>query len=193
MMNSEIDSLCFELCSGDDGRAELAVAKLAKLGDKVTPAIQSMLMSTDIDTRWWAVRTLAQMECPPVSLLIEMLEDESQEVRQCAALAICHHPTDRAISGLLKLLLEPESVTCNLAATALIAIGKESVPGLLELLSEVKDTVRIETFRTLACIEDQRSIPALMAALDEDSLAVNYWAEEGLNRLGLGMVYMKPD
>jgi len=32
-----------------------------------------------------------------------------------------------------------------------------------------------------------------MAALEEDSISMQFWAEEGLERLGLGMVYLKPD
>jgi HEAT repeat protein len=75
----------------------------------------------------------------------------------------------------------------------LIAIGKDAIPGLLDLLPNLKDVSRTEAYRAIACIEDQRSIPALMAAMDEDSLAINYWAEEGLKRLGLDMVYLEPD
>jgi HEAT repeat protein len=192
-MKPEIESLLEELTSGDDDQAERAAASLKKFGNEVLPAIQKLLISTDVDIRWWAVRALAEMDPPSLDLLIGSMEDESQEVRQCAALAICHHPTARAIPALLKLLQESESVTSNLAATALIATGKEATAKLLELLPVVKDTARIEAYRALACIEDQQSIPALMAGLEEDSLMINYWAEEGLNRLGLGMVYMKPD
>ena len=65
--------------------------------------------------------------------------------------------------------------------------------GLLELLPELKDVGRIEAYRAIACIADQSAIPALMSAFEEDSLAINYWAEEGLNRLGLDMVYLKPE
>jgi HEAT repeat protein len=192
-MNAEIASLLIELTSGDDHRAELAVAGLSSHGNKALPALKEMLISSDSDARWWAVRTLAQMVNPPLDILIGSLEDESQEVRQCAALAICHHPDTSAILNLLRLMTESESVTTNLAATALIAIGKDAIPGLLDLLPNLKDVSRTEAYRAIACIEDQRSIPALMAAMDEDSLAINYWAEEGLKRLGLDMVYLEPD
>ncbi|OGN75023.1 MAG: hypothetical protein A2X25_04485 [Chloroflexi bacterium GWB2_49_20] len=192
-MNAEITSLLIELTSGDDHRAELAVAGLSVHGFEALPGLKEMLISSDDDTRWWAVRTLAQMVNPPIEFLILSLEDESQEVRQCAALAICHHPDASAIRNLLKMMAETETVTTNLAATALIAIGKDAIPGLLDLLPNLKDVSRIEAYRAIACIEDQRSIPVLMAAMDEDSLAINYWVEEGLNRLGLGMVYLKPD
>ncbi|MFH2038262.1 MAG: HEAT repeat domain-containing protein [Chloroflexota bacterium] len=192
-MDAEIQSLLIELNSGDDHRAELAIPALSAQGNSALPALQEMLDSSDIDSRWWAVRCLAQMENPPLDLLVGSLEDGSHEVRQCAALAISHHPHISAIKSLLDLIQETESVTTNLAATALIAIGKEAIPGLLDLLPNLKDGSRIEAYRAIACIADQRAIPVLMSALDEDSLAINYWAEEGLNRLGLDMVYLEPD
>jgi len=193
IMNGEFNLLLTELNSGDDHRAEQAVAGIAIHQGEALPALQEMLNSPDYDTRWWAVRCLAQMENPPISLLIEALDDESQEVRQCATLAMSLHPDNSAIPKLLDLLAEPDSVTTNLAATALIAIGKIAIPDLLEILPNFKDVSRIEAYRAIACIADQRAIPVLMAAFEEDSLTINYWAEEGLNRLGLDMVYLKSE
>lgn len=192
-MNDQVRLLLDELNSGDDNRAELAVAGFAINDLDVLPAIQEMLNSTDEDSRWWAVRCLAQMQSPPISLLIGSLDDVSQEVRQCAALAIRHHPDTSAIPKLLDLLAESDSITTNLAATALIEIGKDAIPDLLECLPKLKDTGRIEAYRAMAIIADQRTIPMLMSAFEEDSIVINYWAEEGLNRLGLNMVYMKPE
>jgi len=45
----------------------------------------------------------------------------------------------------------------------------------------------------LAEIADHSAIPALMSALEDDSVMVQHWAEEGLERLGLDMVYLKPE
>ena len=193
MTSVEISSLLIELTSGDDHRAELAVASLSLLGSEALPDLQQLLKSDESDSRWWAIRCLAQMENPPVDLLIRSLDDASQEVRQCAALAISHHPDVTAIIKILGLLAEPDSVTANLAATALVAVGKDAIPDLLEHLPFLKGIGRIEAFRAIASIADQRAIPTLMSGLDEDSLTINYWAEEGLNRLGLDMIYMKPD
>ena len=192
-MNAEARSLLIELTSGDDQRAELAVSGLSAQGNIVIPALREMLASNESDSRWWAVRCLAQMENPPLDLLVGSLEDASQEVRQCAALAISNNPDISSIQSLMGLMQEIESVTTNLAATALIAIGKEAIPELLELLPDLKEGCRIEAYRAIACIADQRAIPVLMSALEEDSLTINYWAEEGLKRLGLDMVYLKPD
>jgi HEAT repeat protein len=192
-MKDGINVLLEDLTSGNDQRAEIASIKLAALGSKVLPTLKQNLASKVIDVRWWAVRTLAQMDSPPIELLLNALDDHSQEVRQCASLAICHNPDPRAVKPLLQLLKDLDTVTSNLAATALISIGKESIPNLLEFYKELTGVSRIEAARAIACIVDQRAIKLLMSALDEDSLAINYWAEEGLNRLGLGMVYLKPE
>lgn len=192
-MVNNAELLLAELNSGDDNRAEQAVAGLVALGMEVFPALEKMLKSPEEDKRWWAVRCLAQVENPPISLLIGSLDDLSQEVRQCAALAISYHPDEGALPKLLELLRGPDSVTSNLAATALIAIGKNALPDLMDVLPTLEEVGRIEAYRAIACIGDHRAIPLLMNAFEEDSLAINYWAEEGLNRLGMEMVYLKPE
>jgi hypothetical protein len=46
--------------------------------------------------------------------------------------------------------------------------------------------------RALAEIKDHRAIPVMMKVMEEDSALLQHWAKEGLDRLGLDMVYMKP-
>jgi hypothetical protein len=46
--------------------------------------------------------------------------------------------------------------------------------------------------RTLAEIRDHRAIPVLMKSMNEESAVLQYWAQTGLERLGLDMVYIKP-
>ena len=36
------------------------------------------------------------------------------------------------------------------------------------------------------------AIPVMMQVMQEDSALLQHWAQEGLERLGLDMVYMKP-
>jgi HEAT repeat protein len=80
----------------------------------------------------------------------------------------------------------------SLVANALVTIGKEAVPALLNAINEVQPAARIEIVRALAEIGDHRAIPALVSAMQSDSAVSQYWAEYGLNKLGLGMVYLKP-
>lgn len=192
-MAAELRTLLAELTCGDDTRAEAAVSKLAGRGAEILPSLKALLDSPEVDTRWWAIRTLAQMSEPPAGWLIAALADSASEVRQCAALAICHHPDGNALPALIRLLADPEPVSAELASNALAAIGSEALSALIEVLGKGLHMARVEAVRALAGIRDPRAIPSLMAALEEDSLSMRFWAEEGLERLGLGMVYLKPD
>ena len=93
---------------------------------------------------------------------------------------------------MIKTLSDEDSVTAQLAGNALAAIGSPSVPGLLEVLKEAQQSARIQAMRALAEIRDHRAIPAMMQVMDEESVFLQHWAREGLERLGLDMVYIRP-
>jgi len=152
-----------------------------------------MLDSPEVDIRWWAVRLLAEIsdKGTPV-LLIRALQDEDTSVRQCAALATSHQSDERAVAALIQLLSDPESLTSRLAANALVAIGPPAVPALLDLARDGAPVARFEAVRALALIGDPRAIAALMGVLEEDSALMEYWADEGLRRMGVGMIYFSP-
>jgi HEAT repeat protein len=188
-----LDALLADLTSGDDSRAEAAMHKLVALGKEAQPALRELAAAPDSDQRWWAVSTLAQMDDVDVDILLTALEDDSVEVQQSAALGLTQHPHPKAASALLSLLPNPDSVLRNLAMNALIALGKDATPGLLRFLDEhtKPDAARLSAIRALANLGDYDAIPALMNALESESALIQHWAEEGLQKLGLDMVYMK--
>lgn len=188
----ELRAWLADLVSGDEQRAEAAVAPLAALGEAAWPALRELLDSPDPDRRWWALRTLAQNERPPLDWLRAALTDVSPEVRQCAALGLAAHPDSDSIPGLVAALADADPLVAHLAQGALTALGAEAVPALLQTLESAPQAARLRALRALAEIADPRSIPALMAALEQDSALAAYWAEHGLERLGLDMVYFKP-
>lgn len=189
----ELCTLIIELTSGDDERAESAVMRLPSYGENVLAEIRSLFSDPRTDIRWWAVRTLAEFSDGWVtSLLIDALSDEDQDVRQCATLALYQRPDDRAVPALICSLRDEDSLVARLAANALVAIGDPAVPALLETLRERRSTQRLEAVRALAMIGDHRAIPELFKALDEDSALVEYWANDGLERMGVGMVFFEP-
>ena len=190
---SDLGKLLADLTSGDETRAESAVYDLVDLGEEAFPALRDMLSSSDDDHRWWAVRTLAQSPQPQTEWLLPLLNDSVAEVRQAAALGLCSHPNETAISPLIQALSDADSMVSGLACSALIVIGKPAVPALLQISKDAPQTARINATRALAEIVDHSAIPALMAALEDDSIMVQHWAEEGLERLGLNMVYLKPE
>lgn len=156
------------------------------------PALKDLTRSPDADSRWWALRVLAGSPLSQTGWLIPFLDDPAPEVRQCAALGLAEKPGEDAVEPLLRALNDNDAMVCSLAAGALIKIGKPAVPSLIEAAKRASPSVRIHALRALAEIRDPRAIPVLMQVIEEDSALLGHWAKEGLERLGLDMVYLKP-
>lgn len=193
MKHSELEPLLEELSGGDDERAEAAAGQLAAAGPTVIPTLGTLLASQDPDKRWWAARVLAEISDPQaLPLLLKAFEDPDRSVRQCAALALRQHPGAEAIPALAQALGDSDRLLAHLAADALIANGEAALPALLEVMQNGPQAARLEAVRALAAIGDTRAIPALFNALDEPSALIEFWAEQGLERMGVGMMFFKP-
>jgi HEAT repeat protein len=190
----DIPALLSDLLCGDDQSAEQAAQALARQ-PQALPELYKLLDSSDPEHRWWAVRVLAG--CEPAEQttrrLLAALEDDSSEVRQAAALALCHRPDLQAAPALIRALADPDPLVASLAGNALALLKAEAVPALMAALDEMANpAARRGIVRALAEIGDPRAIPALMKAIQSDSALMQYWAEHGLEKLGLGMVFVKP-
>jgi HEAT repeat protein len=189
---SNLQDLLAELTSGDDSRAEQSIPGILEFGKAAIPALFELTRSDSADFRWWAVRTLAASPHTRTDDLIPLLNDSAPEVRAAVALALCEHPNESAVPALIHALADEDSLTAGLAGNALVKIGSPSVADLLEVMKEAPLPVRILALRALAEIRDHRAIPTLMKSMSEESAVLQYWAQEGLERLGLDMVYIKP-
>jgi len=139
---ADLPDLIAQLSSGDDEQAQVAVEALSAWGESALPELRDLYARGDVDSRWWAVRALAEVDSVDTAPgLAVALSDPDEAVRQCAALGLRKRPD----------------------------------PALV-----------------LALIGDPQTIPALFAALQEDSALMEYWANEGLERMGVGMAFFKP-
>lgn len=181
-----------ELTCGNDERAEKAIPAIVEMGAAAIPALLELTRSDDADSRWWAVRALAASPHARTSDLIPFLSDSNPEIRAAAALGLSHHPGEDALSALIQTLADSDPLTAGLAANALVKLGKTSVPGLIEAANAGPMGIRILALRALSEIRDHRAIPVMMKCIQEDSAVLGYWAQLGLERLGLDMVYIKP-
>jgi HEAT repeat protein len=189
---SALQSLLNDLTSGDEGRAESAVALLIEMDEDAIPALLDLTHSPNVDSRWWALRTLAQSpHCRTEWLVPFLSNDPSPEIRQCAALGLAIQPNESATQPLVRALTDEDGMVGSLAANALVKIGSTAVPSLIEMVMAEKQSARIHALRALAEIKDQRAIPIMMKVMEEDSVLLQHWAKEGLERLGLDMVYIK--
>jgi HEAT repeat protein len=187
-----LEELLADLTSGDEERAEAAVPLLAALGETIIPALCDLLDSTDADVRWWATRAIASLPSPDLSLLLSSLADAAPEVRQCAALGLCSHPSEAAIPLLVRGLSDADGILADLSARALVAVGEPAVESLFEVLKDAPQSARIHAMHALSEIADPRAIRPMIESLSEDSAMIHYWAEAGLERMGVNMVYLKP-
>ena len=192
LRNNVLQSLLDDLVSGDETRAENAVTALVDLGEDGIPALLDLTHSPDTDSRWWAVRTLAQSPLSQTEWLVPFLNDPAPEVRQCAALGLAVRPDESATQPLIRALSDEDGMVGSLAVNALVKIGGAAVPSLIEVVKSASQSSRIHALRALAEIGDHRAIPIMMKVMDEDSALLQHWAKEGLERLGLNMVYIKP-
>ena len=189
---SQLQSLLDDLTSGDEDRAESAVAGLVELGQDAIPSLLDLTRSKNVDSRWWALRTLAGSPLCRTEWLVPFLtNDPAPEIRQCAALGLAGKPDESATQPLVQALNDDDSMVASLAANALVRIGGGAVPSLIEIVTNGKQSARIHALRALAEIKDHRAIPIMMNVMQEDSALLQHWAKEGLDRLGLDMVYIK--
>jgi HEAT repeat protein len=190
----QLEDLLVALTSGDEERAEAAAGELAFQGEAALPALQELLSSPEAEHRWWATRTLADIkDSQVVPLLLAALQDAKADVRHCAAVALRLQPSPQAIPGLVATLGDEDRLLARLASDALVAAGNEAVPALLEVMQKESLAACLEAIRALARIGDPSSIPALFAALDGDSAIMEHWANEGLERMGVGMSFFQPE
>ncbi len=194
---SSLQDLLNDLTSGNETRAEKAVPGLIELGEEAIPALLDLTRSPDVDHRWWGLRVLAQSQSASetssqAEWLIPFLNDPAREVRQCAALGLAIKADESATEPLVRALSDEDSMVSSLAVNALVKIGKAAVPALIEVVRNASQSARIHALRALAEIKDHRAIPIMMKVMEEDSALLQHWAKEGLDRLGLDMVYMKP-
>ena len=192
-----MDVLFEAIASGDDERAELAVSALAAMNRaQVTTELAARLLAANSDGRWWIARTLATIPAPQsAATLIELLNDRDSDVRACAALALGElHALvgGQAADALVAHLADESAHVAQVCTVALCRIGAAAVPTLLRALEEGVPVERIRAAKALVPIESHKAIPALIHALDDEDAIVTYYAQDALERMGVGMVLLQP-
>ena len=185
----DISLIIQHLTTGSEKLAEESVRQLVALKEKAVPFLLDLRDSPDPDARWWAYCALGQMHDVDTEWFFQGLHDTAPEVRESAVMALSSHPDPTAITELIKALDDNDRMVTALAGCALTRIGSEAVPSLLETLESGKAESKIQAARSLAEIRDAHAIPAFMAALENGTELVKFWAEQGLQNLGSEMIY----
>lgn len=182
-----------EFTSGSEQRADAAALQLAGLSSGQKPVFQALLNHPDSEARWWAVRALADSnDTQALVLLPTALKDSDPAVSQCAALALRQRPHPDAIPALVEMLGSRDTLLARLAGDAMAALGETAIPALEDVMKHGTQAQRVNAVRALALTGDKRTIPLLFKALDDPSTWIEYWANEGLERMGVGMTFFNP-
>ena len=198
------------VAAGDDARTEEAALVLGQrsaenistegseaarqsLGDAMLPSLRDLLADADPDRRWWAARALAAVGTQAAQdLLITALADPDPDVRACAAQGLGELRAEKSVAGLVRCMADPSPFVSRIAADSLARIGPPAVPSLIAALGEEWVLARAGAARALSIIQPKEAIPALCAALNDPSGIVTHYAEEALERMGVGLVLLRP-
>jgi HEAT repeat protein len=93
-------------------------------------------------------------------------------------------PRTEEIKKLVATLKEDDRSKHEQTRYALIQIGKEATPYLIELLEHSNHHTRWEAVKALGGIKDPKAAPALVEALMDDSIEIHWAASEALIALG---------
>ncbi len=192
---ASLEQLLADLTSGDEPRAENAAVQFVSHGEAGFQALISLSKSPDEDNRWWALRAICEFETPEVSTpLIAALQDPEDYVRTCAALGLRYHPDIIAIPELVDQLQSTNQLLEKVAGDALIAIGTPATPALIQLIEDPQapHRAKLEAVRVLSSTKDTAAIATLFKVSQEGSSLMQYWAEKGLDNMGIGMVFFDP-
>lgn len=189
-----LDDLLHQLVNGSETEADTAARELAALENAAIAPLAGLLHDPNPETRWWAARSLAEISLPEATAhLLTALQDPDESVQHCALLGLRQHPVPENVAVLCDFVHAANPMTAHLATDALIAIGAPAVPPLLQMLKNGEAAVRIQAARALAKIADTRSIAGLFDLYENDSTLLEYWAEQGLEKMGVGMQFFIPD
>ena len=192
-MSDALQTFLEAIAAGDDSRAEQAAQELRCADGAVLSALRELLADADPDRRWWAARGLAAVGAQAAQdLLIAALDDPDPYVRACAAQGLGELRAGGAVAGLVRCLADSSPLVSRISADGLGRIGAPAAPALITALQEGEVTVRAGAARALSVIQPEEAVPALCAALDDPSAIVTYYAEEALERMGVGMVFFQP-
>jgi HEAT repeat protein len=188
-----LHDLIADLNGGDDPRAERAALSLVEHGEAGLEAMLGMRGSNDSERRWWATRALALFQDERAHrALAQSLQDPDPAVQYCAALALRETRPRLAVRPLMTALDSDDAMLARLASDALAAIGRPALEPLTNASRSSDARVRLEATRALSMMGEPDTIPALFNALNDPSPWVQFWAEEGLGRLDVGMRFFQP-
>ena len=132
-----------------------------------------------------AIYILGLLESPvSTPMLIQALNDQIPSVRMQAAKALGRVGDPAAVPALLNALRSADEQLGGQIFSALVRLGRASVPALVEASSSNSTWMRWQAIRALGAIRDRRALPVLVGALSDADHSVAWMGAKGLTQLG---------
>ena len=189
----EIEELLEVLVSGDDDGREEAALALGRFGIVATGRLADILATGESSARWWAARALAEVGGEDaVQSLVSLLGEPDPDLRACAALALGRIGDGSAASALAAKLDDQSSFVAGVASDALSMLGDSAVEALAGRLGDENPHTRLLAVRALGRIGSDSAAGPLVGVLEDPSYLVRYYAQEALDALGVGILFLVP-
>ena len=199
LSREDVLDLLERIAEGDESALHALLAFVENEGAATRVLLLEALAEEDEETMLEAVLlTLSGEGLPEHAPLADDLSSPSPHVedlhapdfktRLQAVRRLIADPDPRAIPDLTALLAE-ESIVAGEAAEALIALGRQVVPAMLDLLrTQTNAQVRRLAARVLSHTADERAIPLLLETLADAHSGVRWLAAEALVHIGTAVV-----
>ncbi len=190
---TDLQSALADLRTGDGPRAERAVERLSNMGEPAIPFMLDELSADDPDRRCWAIAAIAGIQSEAADdALMRFLNDPDPEVQRCAVWGFYDRPRAAVLPFLAESLHAQDRLLARLAGDTLRSFGVTAIETLSTVARSEHNGARIEAARALALMNLLDTVPTLLDLLEDPSPQVQFWAEEGLQRNDVGMVFLPP-
>lgn len=181
-----VEPLVATLRDPDRSVRAAAIEALQAIGAPSVMTLSACLSSTDFSVQEAASQILASIaDTHALEPLLLALRSRDWIVRMYAAKALGRLKDPRAVSSLLPLLQDSVNAVREEASAALMAIGNEAIPSLIEALTHRDWLVRLRAVESLGAVKSPEAVPPLIAVVfnDPDS-AVREDAVRALGNIG---------
>ncbi len=162
-----------------------------KFSMETVKSLVADLGSNDMVVRVGARKSLVTIGEPTLDSLVEALASKKGLVRLEAAKALDQinipwkrHATKAIINALIADLGSKDGIVRVRARKSLVAIGKQAVGPLLEILVSKVRIIRWEAAKAIGQIGDPTAAPALVKGLEDETFEVRWLAAEALIKIG---------
>ena len=183
-MESALAELLLDLVQGDFRQRWEVARQLPQYGEAAIAALVTLLQDDDLDweLRWFGARILGDFQAPQVIPTLMHLLDQTPEPDVLGAVAAALGKFGEAgVAALTHCLARPEQRSQGVQVLAQMG-HPAAIEPLLTVVDDADAGVRVAAITALAQFRDDRLLPVLFKALQDDAAIVRQEAVASLGR-----------